>query len=210
VPGPVCYGRGGTAPTVTDADAVLGYLPAASFAGGRMHLDIDAARDAIRTAVAEPLGMDVVEAAWGIERIVNANMANATRKVLAGHGADPRDLSLIAYGGKAFPTPIGEGIAVETTFGTGMNAPSSNEKSDTDRFLAWPLVRPAREKYLSRAASQLSKTSAVALRSGSLVLATSSATVAIGQVSAKPVSWTVSAAASKNFLVATAGSGSAW
>ena len=99
VPGPVCYGRGGTAPTVTDADAVLGYLPAASFAAGRMHLDIDAAREAIRTEIAEPLGMDVVEAAWGIERIVNANMANATRKVLAGHGADPRELALIAYGG---------------------------------------------------------------------------------------------------------------
>jgi N-methylhydantoinase A len=101
VPGPVCYGRGGTAPTVTDADAVLGYLPSASFAAGRMHLDVEAARDAIRTQVAEPLGMDVVEAAWGIERIVNSNMANATRKVLAGHGADPRELSLIAYGGTA-------------------------------------------------------------------------------------------------------------
>jgi N-methylhydantoinase A len=99
VPGPVCYGRGGTAPTVTDADAVLGYLPTGSFAAGRMSLDIDAARNSIRTEIAEPLGMDVVEAAWGIERIVNANMANATRKVLAGHGADPRDLSLIAYGG---------------------------------------------------------------------------------------------------------------
>jgi N-methylhydantoinase A len=99
VPGPVCYGKGGTAPTVTDADAVLGYLPAESFAAGRMHLDVEAAREAIRSEIAEPLGMDVVEAAWGIERIVNANMANATRKVLAGHGADPRELSLIAYGG---------------------------------------------------------------------------------------------------------------
>jgi N-methylhydantoinase A len=99
VPGPVCYGKGGTAPTVTDADAVLGYLPAESFAAGRMRLDVEAAREAIRSEIAEPLGMDVVEAAWGIERIVNANMANATRKVLAGHGADPRRLSLIAYGG---------------------------------------------------------------------------------------------------------------
>jgi len=98
-PGPVCYGRGGTRPTVTDADAVLGYLPAAGFAGGRMSLDVDAARTAIEHDVAIPLGLDAVEAAWGIERIVNANMANATRKVLAGHGADPRDLSLIAYGG---------------------------------------------------------------------------------------------------------------
>jgi N-methylhydantoinase A len=98
-PGPVCYGRGGARPTVTDADAVLGYLPAEGFAGGRMQLDVDAAYDAISREIAQPLGLDVVEAAWGIERIVNANMANATRKVLAGHGADPRELSIIAYGG---------------------------------------------------------------------------------------------------------------
>lgn len=98
-PGPVCYGRGGTRPTVTDADVVLGYLPAEGFAAGRMRLDVDAAREAIRREVAEPLGIDVVDAAWGIERIVNANMANATRRVLAGHGADPRELALIAYGG---------------------------------------------------------------------------------------------------------------
>jgi N-methylhydantoinase A len=98
-PGPVCYGTSGTKPTVTDADAVLGYLPIDAFAGGRMHLDVDAAREAIRHHVAEPLDIEVVDAAWGIERIVNANMANATRKVLAGHGADPRDLALIAYGG---------------------------------------------------------------------------------------------------------------
>jgi N-methylhydantoinase A len=98
-PGPVAYGRGGERPTVTDADAVLGYLPADGFAGGRMHLDVDAARGAIQREVADPLGIDVVEAAWGIERIVNANMANATRRVLAGHGADHRRLSMIAYGG---------------------------------------------------------------------------------------------------------------
>jgi N-methylhydantoinase A len=98
-PGPVCYGRGGTRPTVTDADAVLGYLPVDGFAGGTMRLDVDAARAAIERDVAAPLGLDVTAAAWGVQRIVNANMANATRKVLAGHGADPRDLSLIAYGG---------------------------------------------------------------------------------------------------------------
>ena len=98
-PGPVCYGRGGDRPTVTDADVVLGYLPTDGFAAGRMRLDVEAAREAIRRDVAEPLGIDVVEAAWGIDRIVNANMANATRKVLASHGADPRELALIAYGG---------------------------------------------------------------------------------------------------------------
>src|SRR5207245_5938446 len=82
-----------------DADAGAGYRPAENVAGGRMTLDVDAARDAIQRDVAGPLGVDVIDAAWGIERIVNANMANAVRKVLSTHGADPRDLSMIAYGG---------------------------------------------------------------------------------------------------------------
>jgi N-methylhydantoinase A len=98
-PGPACYGRGGDQPTVTDADAVLGYLPTTGFAGGRMALDVDAARAAIERDLAGLLGLDVTDAAWGVERIVNTNMANATRRVLAGYGADPRDLALIAYGG---------------------------------------------------------------------------------------------------------------
>ncbi|MEY2446869.1 MAG: N-methylhydantoinase [Acidimicrobiaceae bacterium] len=98
-PGPACYGRGGTHATVTDADAVLGYLPVDNFAGGRMTLDVEASRGAIARDVAEPLGLEPIEAAWGIERIVNANMANATRRVLASYGADPRDLAVIAYGG---------------------------------------------------------------------------------------------------------------
>jgi len=98
-PGPVSYGRGGTRATVTDADAVLGYLPTTGFAGGRMRLDLDGAQAAITRDIAEPLGLDPIDAAWGIERIVNANMANATRRVLASHGADPRTLEMIAYGG---------------------------------------------------------------------------------------------------------------
>src|SRR4029077_13142304 len=69
------------------------------FAGGRMELDVEAGRAAIARDVAEPLALDVEEAAWSIQRIVNANMANAVRKVLSQHGADPRTLSLIAYGG---------------------------------------------------------------------------------------------------------------
>ena len=99
VPGPACYGRGGHHATVTDADAVLGYLPTTGFAAGRMRLDVEAARDAIERDVARPLGMDVVRAAWSMERIVNAYMADATRRVLSEHGADPRTLPLIAYGG---------------------------------------------------------------------------------------------------------------
>lgn len=98
-PGPACYGRGGEAATVTDADLLLGYIPAVGFAGGRMTLDVSAARAAVEHDVAGELGVDVIEAAWGIERIVNANMANATRRMLAGVGADPREMSLVAYGG---------------------------------------------------------------------------------------------------------------
>jgi N-methylhydantoinase A len=98
-PGPACYGRGGDRATVTDADAVLGFLPASGFAGGRMTLDLDAARAAIERDVGMPLGLDVVDAAWGIERIVNANMANGMRRVLSGYGADARELTLVAYGG---------------------------------------------------------------------------------------------------------------
>jgi N-methylhydantoinase A len=114
-PGPACYGRGGDRPTVTDADAVLGYLPVDGFAGGRMSLDVDAARTAVERDVAEPLGLDVTEAAWGIERIVNTNMANATRRVLAGYGADPRELALIAYGGNGavHAAPIAAELGVD-------------------------------------------------------------------------------------------------
>ncbi|MET0884699.1 MAG: hydantoinase/oxoprolinase family protein, partial [Acidimicrobiales bacterium] len=114
-PGPACYGRGGDQPTVTDADAVLGYLPTTGFAGGRMALDVDAARAAIDREVAGPLSLDVIDAAWGIERIVNTNMANATRRVLAGYGADPRDLALIAYGGNGavHAAPIATELGVD-------------------------------------------------------------------------------------------------
>ncbi len=98
-PGPACYQRGGKQATVTDADALLGYLPTSGFAAGRMSLDLSLARDAIERDVALPLGLPVEEAAWAVERIVNANMANAVRKVLSSHGADPRRLAMVAYGG---------------------------------------------------------------------------------------------------------------
>ena len=109
VPGPVCYGRGGVRATVTDSDAALGYLPAKGFAGGRMELDVEAGRAAIARDVAEPLGLDVDDAAWAMQRIVNANMANAVRKVLSQHGADPRTLSLVAYGGGGAGARLGAG-----------------------------------------------------------------------------------------------------
>ena len=98
-PGPVCYGRGGTRATVTDADLVLGYLGADSFLGGAMRLGLEAAREAIRTQVAEPMGIDVEQAAWGIHATVNENMANAARVHAVERGQDVTRLPLFASGG---------------------------------------------------------------------------------------------------------------
>jgi N-methylhydantoinase A len=98
-PGPACYERGGVEPTVTDANLVLGYLNAASFAGGTMRLSLGAAARAIEERIARPLGIGVDEAAWGIHAIVNSNMELATRVVSIERGRDPRDLTLVAFGG---------------------------------------------------------------------------------------------------------------
>jgi N-methylhydantoinase A len=98
-PGPVSYGRGGLEPTVTDANLLLGYLNPDYFAGGTMALDRAAARKAIEEKIARPLGLSVDAAAWGIHQIVTMNMELATRVVSIERGRDPRDLSLIAFGG---------------------------------------------------------------------------------------------------------------
>ncbi|MCW5853761.1 MAG: hydantoinase/oxoprolinase family protein, partial [Anaerolineae bacterium] len=97
-PGPACYGLGGTQPTVTDADALLGYLNPDYFLGGRMELDRAQAEAAMRT-IAEPLGMSITEAAYGVYQVVNENMISATRVHLSEHGEDPRRLKLMAFGG---------------------------------------------------------------------------------------------------------------
>jgi N-methylhydantoinase A len=98
-PGPVCYGRGGTEPTVTDANLVLGYLNAEAFAGGSMRLHPGAAARAIEERIARPLGLSLEAAAWGIHQIVTTNMELATRVVSIERGRDPRDLALVAFGG---------------------------------------------------------------------------------------------------------------
>jgi N-methylhydantoinase A len=98
-PGPACYGRGGAEPTVTDADLVLGYLDPDFFLGGKMRLDRGAALRAIEERIARPLGLDPVEAAWGIHQVVNENMANATRVHAIERGKDPRAYPLFAFGG---------------------------------------------------------------------------------------------------------------
>ena len=99
MPGPVCYGRGGAEPTVTDADLVLGYLNPDYFAGGALRLAPGAAARAIEARVAAPLGLSLDEAAWGIHAIVNTNMELATRVVSIERGRDPRGLTLVAFGG---------------------------------------------------------------------------------------------------------------
>jgi N-methylhydantoinase A len=100
-PGPACYGRGGTAPTVTDADLLLGRIDPAGFSGGRMPLDRAAAEAALRRKVADPLDLAVELAALGVSEIVDENMANAARVHAIESGKDARGRTLVAFGGAA-------------------------------------------------------------------------------------------------------------
>lgn len=152
-PGPACYGLGGTEPTVTDADLVLGYLNPGNFLGGRMKLSVEAAEESIRRVLAEPLGMSVVEAAWGVHQVVNASMTAATRIHVAERGADVRRMRMISFGGagpvhadavaralKMRGTIIPSGAGVTSALGF-LTAPTSFELArsvvgplTTDRF----------------------------------------------------------------------------
>lgn len=105
-PGPVCYRRGGTQPTVTDADLVLGYLNPDRFLGGRLHLDREAASASIEP-LARHLGMGVVEAASGAAQVVEYQMADLIRKATVQKGYDPRDFVVFAYGGAG---PVHAGV----------------------------------------------------------------------------------------------------
>ena len=98
-PGPICYGQGGTEPTITDANLVLGRISSDYFLGGEMRLDAEAARRAIQEKCADPLGMGVDEVALGIVEIANNAMVGALRRVSIQRGYDPRDFLLVAFGG---------------------------------------------------------------------------------------------------------------
>jgi N-methylhydantoinase A len=98
-PGPACYMRGGTQPTVTDANVALGYLNPQHLLGGRLRIDAAASRQAIEAHLAKPLGISVDKAAYGIFSIVNNNMVNGIRRVSIERGYDPRDFALIGAGG---------------------------------------------------------------------------------------------------------------
>lgn len=99
LPGPACYGRGGTLPTVTDANVLLGFINPEALAGGGLPIRRDLAIAALEAAVARPLGLSPEAAAWGVHRVANATMARALRAVSTERGRDPRKLSILAFGG---------------------------------------------------------------------------------------------------------------
>jgi N-methylhydantoinase A len=98
-PGPACYGRGGTIPTVTDANVILGFINPKALAGGTLPVRRDLAERALHGEVAGPLGLSLEDAAWGVHRVANATMARALRAVSTERGRDPRDLTMLAFGG---------------------------------------------------------------------------------------------------------------
>jgi len=98
-PGPACYGKGGTRPTSTDADLVLGYLDPDFFAGGKMTLDKAAAERAVSEEIANPLCLSTIEAAAGMYRVVNTNMAQGVREITIKRGYDPREFPMVVAGG---------------------------------------------------------------------------------------------------------------
>ncbi len=121
VPGPACYGRGGTTPTVTDALVVLGYLDPERFLGGEMDLDVAAARSAC-ARLGESLAMDAEELAWGIRQVSIAGMIKAVRSRLAARGLDPRQQVILSYGGCGglFAPSIGEALGTERVLVPGL------------------------------------------------------------------------------------------
>ncbi len=136
-PGPACYGRGGKEPTVTDADLVLGYLDPNFFLGGRMKLDVEAARRAIHDGVARKIGFSVEKAAWGIHQVVNESMANAARVHVLERGKDPRRYPLFAFGGAG---PV-HGMRIAQALGSpAFIAPLGAGVMSTIGFLAAPLA----------------------------------------------------------------------
>lgn len=144
-PGPACYGRGGTEPTVTDADLVLGYLDPAYFLGGGMRLDAEAARTVLEEKIAGPLGVSVEEAAWGIHASVNEDMANAARVHAVERGQDPAKLPMYTFGGAG---PV-HGVGVARALGApSVVAPPAAGVLSAAGFLTAPLafdfVRSAR------------------------------------------------------------------
>jgi N-methylhydantoinase A len=148
-PGPACYGRGGVEPTVTDADLLLGYLNADNFLGGNMTLDRERAEAAF-APIAERMGKSVLETAYGVFEITNAHMADLIRTMTVGQGYDPRDFSVVAYGGAGAVHAAGYSADIEakavyvpreaTVFSAlGMLCADINYSAETSHPLRTPL-----------------------------------------------------------------------
>lgn len=144
-PGPVCYGQGGESVTVTDADLVLGLLDPANFLGGRMTLDVSAARNALRAQIAEPLGSTVEEAAWGVHATVNANMADAARVHAIERGRDVDSMPLFVSGGNG---PLhGPGVAQALGSPSYIVPPAAGVLSTLGFHAAPPSIDVVRSRY---------------------------------------------------------------
>jgi N-methylhydantoinase A/oxoprolinase/acetone carboxylase beta subunit len=146
-PGPVCYGLGGTEPTVTDANVIVGHLPP-RLLGGEMELDVEAAKAAVQK-IADALGLDLHQAAEGILDIVNENMAGALRLVSVQRGYDPRDFALVAFGGAGplHACALAEELGMQTVLVpaaagvlSALGLVASEERRDTVRSVVRPLA----------------------------------------------------------------------
>ena len=144
-PGPACYGRGGVEPTVTDANVVLGFIPAGEVADGQITIDRGLAEAAVER-IAGPLGLTLLEAADGIHRIANARMTRALRSVSSEKGRDPRDFALIAYGGSG-PVHAG-GLAAELGAATILVPPVAGLFSAVGLLFARPEFHEVRSCHL--------------------------------------------------------------
>jgi len=155
-PGPVAFGRGGTEPTVTDANLVLGRIGSDVFLGGGLSLDIDAARDAIRDKISAPLGLDnrpIEDTAEGILALATVSMTNAIRQVTVERGHDPRDFTLFVFGGSG---PIyGAALARELNVSTVVIPPEPGNFSAIGMLLADARIDVARTMILPFEADSL-------------------------------------------------------
>jgi N-methylhydantoinase A len=147
VPGPACYGRGGQNPTVTDADLVLGYLDPEYFLGGEMRLDIEASRRAIQDVVGVPLGLTPAQAAWGIHRVANEDMANAFRIHAMEHGRDASRYAMLCFGGAG---PVHAYGVARILHSPAMLSPTSAGVASALGFLVAPVATEISRPYVAR------------------------------------------------------------
>jgi N-methylhydantoinase A len=148
-PGPICYGRGGEEPTLTDVAAIIGYMDPNTFLGGAIKLDLDKARSIFAEKVARPLGMDTEEAAIGVYRVAAAQIADLIREVTIGRGLDPREFDIHSFGGSCslFAGSFAKDLAVKRVvvpFTASVNCAFGMVAADVVHEYSWvePMVVP--------------------------------------------------------------------